>query len=292
MDDKLIRQILNNLIIFEKAYDKLRIVDPINKKIINIKENNIIEINTNCFEFWEKGKKCDNCISINAFNENNMLVKFEQYHDKICMVTAVPVEVDGRLIVVEAIKDNVSGKLFINGDIGVKLETYKVNDLVLKDALTGIYNRYYINKNLPKMLENAIELEQYLSIIITDIDFFKIVNDKYGHLAGDCVLKDFAEVILSCLQGENQWVARYGGEEFLICISNTENIDVVEIAERMRRKIENKIFYYNTYEIKITASFGIYTTKPSKGDKIEKIIESADKKLYMAKNSGRNRIQD
>lgn len=295
MHDKEVHQILDNLKIFEKVYEIIRLVDPLRKKTINIKNNTLIETNIKCFDFWEKTQICDNCISMRAFNENKTFVKVEYSPKKVYMITAIPIEVGGRIVIIEVMKDATDSMVFANGDTENGSEIYAIidnmNNLALKDVVTGLYNRRYINERLPIDLINAVLSEQSLSIIIADIDFFKKINDTYGHLSGDCVLKGFADTILACIKGENRWVSRYGGEEFLICIPNTENKEVLEIAEYIRKTIENKLFCCGEYTIKLTSSFGICTIKPSENSKIEELIEIADKKLYIAKNNGRNRVE-
>ncbi len=87
-----------------------------------------------------------------------------------------------------------------------------MSNLALKDTLTGIYNRRYINEKLPVDLISASLSEQSLSIIMVDIYFFKKINDTYGHLTGDCTLKIFAETLSGCIRRESDWVSRYGGE--------------------------------------------------------------------------------
>lgn len=121
-----------------------------------------------------------------------------------------------------------------------------------------------------------------------DIDFFKAVNDNYGHLAGDCILFEFASLLKKNIN--NNWVARYGGEEFIIVLNNTDNDTAFNVSEKIRKEIEKSSFEYDGVKINITSSFGIYTldSNESKID-TKSIIGYADKKLYEAKRTGRNR---
>lgn len=298
MHDKEVQEVLDKLVIFEKMYDHIRLVDPIIKKVINYSNNTMSELADKCFDFWEKNKICDNCISIRAFNENKTFVKTEYTTNKIYMLMAVPVELSNRRIVIELFKDTTDSMVYINententesnSEIYAMIDS--MNNLLLKDTLTGIYNRRYINEKLPVDFINAALSDQSLSIIIVDIDFFKKVNDTYGHLTGDFALKSFADTLSGCIKRKNDWISRYGGEEFLICLPGAELEMAIKTAEYMRRTIENKVILSGEHTIKITASFGVCSIKPIVDGNVMNFIECADKKLYVAKHNGRNRVE-
>jgi two-component system, cell cycle response regulator len=128
-----------------------------------------------------------------------------------------------------------------------------------------------------------------LSIIFADLDFYKNINDEYGHTAGDYVLRGFSELLTRNVRKEKDWVARYGGEEFMIFLSDTANEGAKEIAERIRIATMNKTFDYNGRSIKITCSFGVVTIDNfSVTPSVDEILETVDKRLYQAKKLGRN----
>lgn len=115
------------------------------------------------------------------------------------------------------------------------------------------------------------------------------INDTNGHVIGDKVLKDVAELISDSIRKDTDWVGRYGGEEFLIVLNNTEGNDALKVAEKIRRSLENTNFIYDNLTIKITSSFGVYCVK-NKEVTVDELIFSVDKNLYEAKNTGRNKI--
>jgi len=295
MYDNEVQEVLDKLVFFEKMYEQIRLVDPIIKKVISYKNNTVKELAYKCFDFWAKNKICDNCISIRAFNENKTFVKVEYTPNEIYIVTAVPVELSNRRIVIELLANTTDSMVIGNGNNENDSEIYRMidsmNNLALKDTLTGVYNRRYINQKLPVDLLSASLSEQNLSIIMADIDFFKKVNDTYGHLTGDCALKIFAETLSGCIKRESDWVSRYGGEEFIICLPGAGLEKAIEVAEHIRRTVENKVILCGEHTIKITASFGVCSIKPTPGASVENLIECADKKLYVAKNNGRNRVE-
>lgn len=295
MYDKEVQDIIDKLAVFDKMYEVMRFVDPVLKKVVIYKNNKVNEHAAQCFDFWGKNKICENCISIRALNENKTFVKIEYTPDKVFMVTAIPYELDERRIVIELLKDTTNSMIFKNGEYENTSEIYamidSMNNLALKDPLTNTYNRRYINERLPVDLIGTALSNQEISIIMADIDFFKKVNDTYGHLAGDEVLKIFARTISCCLKREGDWLARFGGEEFLICLPGAGITKSADIAEKMRREIESKEIVSGNNRIKITASFGVCSARPAQDSKMESLIEEADKKLYLAKNNGRNRVE-
>lgn len=204
-------------------------------------------------------------------------------------------ELSNRRIVIELLKNTTDVMAFGNGNHSEIYEMIdSMSNLALKDTLTGIYNRRYINEKLPVDIVSASLSEQSLSIIMADIDFFKKVNDTYGHLAGDCTLKGFADILSGCIRRESDWVSRYGGEEFLICLPGASVEKAIEIAEHIRSNVENNAILCGEHTIRITASFGVCSIKPAPGASgvsVENLIESADNKLYLAKNKGRNRVE-
>ena len=292
-----IKKLLDEVKFFDKIYDTLRVVDPINKKVIKLTNNETHILDTNCFDFWEQNKVCNNCISMRAYNNNESFVKIEYNDNKTYMITAIPCELSNRRVVVEVLKD-VTDSMFVStiGEQGnAKSEIHalidNMNNLVIRDPLTQIYNRRYIEEKLPIDLINSDLLSQPISIIMADIDYFKKVNDTYGHTTGDLVLKLFAETLSKCISRGNDWIARYGGEEFLVCLPSAGDIIAKQIAEKMRTAIEETSFQCNENALRITASFGVYTHQPKQSESMHEMIQKVDEKLYLAKRNGRNRIE-
>ena len=155
------------------------------------------------------------------------------------------------------------------------------------DQLTGIRNRRSIYEELEKLIENCKLTSKHFGVILLDIDFFKSVNDTYGHHAGDMVLIDAAKSFSNNIRS-NDFIGRQGGEEFLALIEDIDLKEIIKIAERVRSSIERSIIKVEGVEIKITVSGGIAHSS----EKINRddLINLADERLYVAKQSGRNRI--
>lgn len=172
----------------------------------------------------------------------------------------------------------------------LELAYEKIKTLSNTDALTGCYNRRYLDVVLDKELTRSHSDNLCLSISICDIDFFKKVNDTYGHAAGDLVLAEFAAIVKDVIRDDVDQLFRYGGEEFVIIFPDTPIENAGILVERIRTAVENKVFVWDGQVINVTASFGVTSISSSnpKEVSVESIIGKADALLYCAKNDGRN----
>jgi len=164
------------------------------------------------------------------------------------------------------------------------LKNRELESLSTTDRLTGLFNRMKLDTALKKEISRIDRYDHGLSIILMDIDHFKMVNDKLGHQAGDEVLKDVAATLRENVR-EVDIVGRWGGEEFLIICPETDLEGAYAIAEKMRSKMEN----WNLKSVNATGSFGV--AEFAKGDEEGDLIRKADRALYKAKESGRNRVE-
>ena len=157
-----------------------------------------------------------------------------------------------------------------------------------RDFLTGTYNRRFLFNRLKEEFERHRRYKRQMSLLIIDIDHFKVVNDTYGHPCGDFVLKSVCDTIQSALRRVDI-LARYGGEEFCCILPETPFENTYLVAERIRSQVEAASFEYNENAIKVTVSIGI--PKPIElNDSLETLLKNADNALYKAKASGRNKI--
>jgi len=166
--------------------------------------------------------------------------------------------------------------------------------LSITDPLTKVYNRAYLNEYLPQEISRARRFDHSLSIIMCDLDNFKGVNDRYGHEAGDVVLKEVSFILKDSIRLSVDWVVRLGGEEFLIVLPETALKGAHQAAERLRKIIEDLRINYGEQVIPITASFGVSTYDPhvqTNGTSPDLLFRQADQCLYAAKNEGRNLVR-
>lgn len=162
----------------------------------------------------------------------------------------------------------------------------QMQKLIIVDSLTGLYNRRYFDLYMEKTIPFSQNTKSPLTLIMLDIDHFKMVNDKYGHLCGDEALKYISNIIRMSVRNSDAYV-RFGGEEFVIILPHT-NLDFgKKIAERIRQAVERSDFSYNNEHIHITISLGVSLYN---GEKVQGFIDKADKALYIAKENGRNQV--
>lgn len=275
-----------------QLFHQVRIVDPI-KKIVIAENGEKTTENKKCFHLCNKDTICENCISIRAYNENTSVMKFEYIDNKIYMIMATPLNKVESGYVIEAIRDISDCKIV---DVvedkrvyALKKKLDEINKLIVIDELTKCYNRRYINEKLPIDIELAKANNLPLAIAMIDIDYFKLINDKYGHLLGDLVLKDIINIVKDNIRGKSDWIARYGGEEFLILFNDTSKEEAYNLLKGIKSIVENSILKYDDIEINITISIGMASLTNEIND-MDKLIRIADKNLYKAKTSGRNCI--
>jgi two-component system cell cycle response regulator len=163
-------------------------------------------------------------------------------------------------------------------------------EAAITDALTGLHNRRYMESHLATLAEQASSRGKPLALMMLDIDFFKSINDTYGHDAGDDVLREFAERIRKSIRGIDL-ACRYGGEEFVIVMPETDMHVAGMVAERLRRSIAGEPFAISkgAKRIEVTISIGLSTLE-RKGEAVADVLKRADNALYRAKHDGRNRV--
>ncbi len=164
----------------------------------------------------------------------------------------------------------------------------QVQDLAVKDGLTGLYLRRYLLDNLAKEVNRASK-NNPLSFLMLDLDCFKQYNDKYGHMAGDIVLRTLSTILSDKFSNSNSLVCRYGGEEFCVLLMNCSKEEAKKLAEELREEIEQQTIILRREPTKITVSIGV-STLPGDAKNEDELIGRADKALYAAKESGRNKV--
>ena len=173
----------------------------------------------------------------------------------------------------------------------VRKDTILLKELSITCQLTKLYNRRYLIEQGELAFQKCLEEQKHCSCIAIDIDFFKKVNDTYGHLIGDEVLKHVANTITNSVR-RIDIVTRYGGEEFVILSTNTTLESAVEIAERVRQHVEDNPYIADDFEINVTVSIGIAGYGHSENiSTFYELLDKADQALYMAKESGRNQLR-
>ena len=178
-------------------------------------------------------------------------------------------------------------KFFAHGNIENAI-TDKLYQQATIDTTTQVFNKQYLTESLESEFKVSRNYKRNLSIIVYDLDFFKKVNDVYGHTAGDFILRETAQLARTAIR-KNDILARFGGEEFVIILPDTDNRTAAELAERVRKAVDTHLFKFDNHEIRQTISMGVSQLADSMAT-TKDLVDDADRKLYIAKNAGRNRV--
>jgi diguanylate cyclase (GGDEF)-like protein/PAS domain S-box-containing protein len=177
----------------------------------------------------------------------------------------------------------------IRSEMELKALYAQLREQAIHDPLTGLFNRRYLEETLGRELARAERLEQPVSLIMGDLDYFKTVNDRYGHLAGDEVLRVFGHLLQHNAR-ESDIFCRYGGEEFLLVLPGLSIENAGERAEQLRTVLASMPINIGSIAIQVTASFGV-AAYPQHGRSPTQLIAAADEALYAAKENGRNQVR-
>jgi len=186
-------------------------------------------------------------------------------------------------------KKKVGKTLTLHDYTQVKQLLEQLEELSIRDSLTGVYNRRYFHKVTD---DEFYRLQRYggtLSLIMLDIDHFKRINDTYGHLAGDAALRLLAEICSKILRKSDTMV-RFGGDEFIILLPQTNSTAAVNLAQRLRKAVEQQCIEYENQSLFMTASFGVASVDSPDIVFLDELIRCADNAVYEAKETGRNRV--
>lgn len=260
---------------YENVFSVVRLLDA--ETILNAakgKNQNISAEPCRCFDFWETGKRCRNCVSLKALEEKNKKTKLEFRENNVYQVTAHYVEVDGKPKVMELIQ-YLDEEDIVDIDGSERLFT-KLNgfqDELYRDVLTGIYNRRYYEDQLRKQILPA-------GIAMIDLDDFKLYNDTCGHNAGDLALTTVAGVIRGMIRRTTDILIRYGGDEFLLVMPGVKEEDFTQKLRQIQNEVHSKeVPGFSRLQLSVSIG-GVL----SEEHKIENAVEMADKLMYRAKN--------
>lgn len=201
-------------------------------------------------------------------------------------------EVDGERMLRDGDRIGIGGATLIKFAYQDEVEqTFqrKMYEASLRDALTGAYNKEYLLDHLDSELSYANRHGDEISLVMFDLDHFKQINDVHGHLAGDAILREVADLTRESIRDEDKFV-RYGGEEFSVVLRNIGPGGARAMAERLRRTIDEFDFVFEGTTIDVTISVGIASRQHVLPERPEDLIAAADEALYEAKETGRNRV--
>jgi diguanylate cyclase (GGDEF)-like protein len=217
-------------------------------------------------------------------------LKFETVHRRKDDTT-FPVEISMKLVeldkpyILSIVRDITERKMV---EEKVQKLQEQLLDQAVHDSLTGLYNRRYLDETIIRELARAARYNQPVGIVMCDLDHFKLINDTHGHLAGDEVLRVFAELLKNHARGSDI-VCRFGGEEFVLFLPDMPAAVAYQRAEQLRKELAAKRITLGTAVMQVTASFGV-AAFPENGRTMDSLISAVDAAMYQAKEAGRNRV--
>jgi diguanylate cyclase (GGDEF)-like protein/PAS domain S-box-containing protein len=288
---KLFRTLVDN------SSDSLEVLDPATLRLLDVNETQCRELGYSREELLSM-KITDIDPAFNADLKkvieeqirNTGGARFESVHRRKDG-SSFPVEVSSKLVVLDK-----PYALNISRDITerhlAEVEVQKLHEQLreqaLRDPLTGLYNRRYLDESIKRELARAARNNQPVAIIMCDIDHFKLVNDTHGHLAGDEVLRVFAELLKKHARGSDI-VCRFGGEEFVMFLPDMPPAVAYQRAEQLRTELAAKRITLGAAVIQVTASFGV-AAFPKNGKTMDSLVSAVDAAMYQAKEAGRDRV--
>lgn len=279
--DEIVRQ--------RKYFDVVRLVDPVKTTVCDVCAGECE--GHACYSVWGKNVRCNNCISMIALREKSRYSKLEYSDDGIFFVISQYIQVSGRDYVMEMViqlAQEYIDKIFDKDMLLLKLND--LNQRLSVDELTGVYNRRHMEEHLENYLNYAKTMGGDVGIAMIDVDHLKQINDTYGHVMGDAVIKKTAKLLQDNIAvSKSDFVARYGGDEFLVVCRNIN----AEVFERRLKEVNSRIAQ-TTLDgdsgITLGVSMGAVNLSEFPDYTQKELIEEADRRLYLSKKSGRGRI--
>ncbi len=242
-----------------------------------------------CHEFWSKPEPCKNCLAVRSKKTAGREEKVEVYNGRIYLVVGIPIaEGEYMVEIVKDLTDLISWKEEIMYHCeALREELEKLAQTAHTDPLTGVWNRRFIEEKFFNLLKKSENIEHRVAVLMADIDHFKVVNDTYGHTNGDEVLRRVAGVLQRSIRGQDVAI-RYGGEEFCVVLYDIPEEVAIRVAERIRQQVATEEIILGETAVNVTISIGVAFYEP--GMSAEDLLATADRRLYRAKNLGRNKV--
>lgn len=221
--------------------------------------------------------------------------RFQQMDKRIWNMICIPLKVGDAILGVVSLDNKGAGFTeedltkvnHLAGQVAIAVQNAELYERSITDGLTQLFIRRYFDDHLEQEMKRTLRTKSSMALLLFDIDHFKRFNDTYGHQVGDWVIQKVAAVAKGCIRDGLDMAARYGGEEFAIVMPDTDLAGSVQVAERLRKAVEDSFVYHEGNKLKITISLGC-AAFPAQADDKEALIQLADTALYASKHKGRN----
>lgn len=279
----------NFLSSMKEEYDVVRLVDPVHRKVLHNLSSEGDNKDEICHMIWGRCERCENCTSLRALQNRESSYKLETVNHQTYWVHSRYMEIDEKPVVAEFVS-NVTEKLIMDSNqrdqIGRLIQNY--NRMLITDPLTLLYNRRFLDEDFIPSLKCCYDEHITVNLAFIDMDDFKLINDHYGHTAGDQTLKDVAGFwklhFNSREKGKERIVVRFGGDEFLVIacgISAEKFADEIEKYSEEMRKI---CYLPDASQFTFTFTYGISSSEGMKSDwEWKDLVDAADQSMYESK---------
>ena len=278
-------------------FDFYRLVDPFDHRVFAY-DRDVAELrqaDTLCYRVWKQSAPCLNCTSRACLAHQAPMFKIEYLDGRVLLVVSLPSEVEGRDLVLELIKDVTESlhvaDVEVRDNIEISHMITRFNDLAVRDGFTKLFNKTYINNELEGLVQAAKDCSDVVpaAVVSFDIDDFKLINDTYGHVAGDDALLYFANQLRNTARDFDAWAGRFGGDEFVLCAPRGLSDEDIDCLFERVDDIERHVFESENGSFSITASCGVCFVRPD--DTVRTLFNRVDDAMYRAKPLGRRLVE-
>jgi two-component system cell cycle response regulator len=288
-------EIEQKISLLNNSYDKLRVIDPLTKRVLFLSEEETFSCEGSCYDYWGKDQYCKNCIATRAFIENDTFVKLEYNDEFLVLVTATPLYIHEKIYIVELLKDisktesiSKSGAAF-NNQLDDVVD--KINENYIMDELTGAYNRRYIDERLMVDIHSSELRGIHTGMLLMKIDKFELINKKHGYKRGDMLLKDVYSILINSVRRSTDWIGRFDSESFLIVLTNTDYENTIRVGNKIKAKLDGTTFLDEGENIEITVDFGSVSTSHNLKD-LSLIYESLIENLKITQRNYKGKLEN
>lgn len=274
--DQELKEIINRF----ELFDNYRLVDYKSYEVYDYQKGEFVKNNQYCYEIWNRGGPCENCTSRQAGINQCEMFKLEFLDGKLYLIISYPIQISSRNFILELIKDVTQSLTIRSIDEGGKKIAELINslnDYVIHDTFTGLYNKKYAIQEIDKKLS----LQKKLTLAMIDLDQFKNINDTYGHVKGDEVILYLADILKKYLVNTHVLASRIGGDEFMIVLDDVSEHDVWIICHEITEAVLKHPFYKSNQKFYVDISIGIAYSQD--GDTAMTLIDKADVAMYKIK---------
>ena len=275
----------------KEQFDIVRVVEPLKQKVVDVKT--MKETTDVCVSLWGRCSRCENCTSNRVLLTKGRAMKVEILGDRTFFVISRYMLVEGRELVLETVYDASSDFMLESAQRGVVTQLIKgYNHLLVTDPLTGLYNRRFLDEDFVPSLKCCYEEGLAVNLALLDVDGFKQINDRYGHQAGDALLKDIGgfwkKHFDSREKRREKIVVRYGGDEILIIVCAVEPEEFRQSVQRYYGEMRKVCYLSGGERMPFSVSFGFASSREIGSCWLwNKLFAIADKRMYQEKSSAK-----